>query len=35
MKWYATNGIEVKAFSTCGELIDFCKTHSDWYEVMS
>jgi hypothetical protein len=35
MKWYATNGTEVKSFSTCSELNDFCSTHPDWWEVMA
>lgn len=35
MKWYVTNGVEVKAFETHAEAIRFCSENTDWWEVMA
>jgi hypothetical protein len=35
MKWYVTNGKEVKAFGTHAEAQKFLENHPDWYELMA
>lgn len=35
MKWYVTNGKEVKSFNTHAEAQEFCKNNDGWYELMA
>lgn len=35
IKWYVTNGVEVKSFDTRGEAMWFCRKNKDWWEVMA
>lgn len=35
MKWYVTNGKDVRAFDTHEEAQEFCKNNPNWYEIMA
>ena len=35
MKWYVTNGVDVKSFETHSEALEFIEANNDWWEVMA
>ena len=35
MKWYVTNGVEVKSFEKHIDAMRFVAENPEWYEVMS